>query len=142
MPRAISINAESLDAARASLRRRSWIYPVISLMAAVVMLARAGSTIGVFNDIIDEPYHIAAAVTLLETGRLVQGIETPPISRLVQGFALMAAGVSIPEFAADRTIHSTISAFPIGWHILVNGPVPYWRVLAVARGATLVFAAI
>src|SRR3712207_5072334 len=96
------------------VNRGNWVCPLIAAIAIVVALFRACSTIGVFNDTVDEPFHIGAAVTLLEAGRLVHGTETPPLPRLVQGGALKLAGVHTKSIVPDRTIRDNKHAFTIG----------------------------
>src|SRR3954453_1601184 len=94
--------------------RRSAIYPLIAALAGIVMLVRAGSTIGVFNETYDEPFHMAAAVTLMEEGRLTDGIETPPVARIVQGIALKLGGVQTTALVTTHTIHDAQTTFDIG----------------------------
>src|SRR5215216_1246467 len=114
--------------------RGGWACPLIAMLAGIVMLMRGWSTVAVFNDTVDEPFHIAAAVTLIESGRLVHGIETPPVARIVQGLALRMAGVETNTLVPSRIIHDNREAIPVGVKILAKGRVPYWRVLARRAG--------
>ncbi|HEY8665541.1 MAG TPA: glycosyltransferase family 39 protein [Tepidisphaeraceae bacterium] len=112
----------------------------MALLAGIIMLARAGAGIGVFTHTYDEPYHVGAAVGLWEAGRATEGIQHPPLVRLLVGAVLKASGISIP---AERQgiIHNDLRAYDLGEEVLFRGPVPYWQVLVRCRAVMLLFAA-
>jgi hypothetical protein len=105
------------------------------------MLLRAGATIHVFNDTADEAFHITSAVSFIETHRDVMGIETPPVDWLVMGGALRAAGLWNAQLAGDRTIRDNNATATAATRVLVDGGLPYWRILEIARGASMLFGA-
>ncbi len=124
------------------LPSRHWAYPWIAALAGVVMLARAASTVHTFNHTTDEPAHIAAAVSLYEAHKAIYMIEHPPLQRLVVGGALRLAGAELWDARGESMVQSRHGSNFAGGLILFYGPVPYWRVLVVARLANLLFPAL
>ncbi|WP_428936961.1 glycosyltransferase family 39 protein [Fontivita pretiosa] len=120
--------------------KHRWIHPTIILVAIVVMVARIGSTWPIFNDTVDEPYHLGSGVALLEARRHVHGIQHPPLARLVAAIPLWLSGVRLPEPWRDSTIHADIDAFDVGDRLLMHGPWPYGTMLTRARAGMLLFA--
>jgi len=114
----------------------------IAIVAAVVAIARCAAIVRVYNHTTDELSHIAGAVGLYETGRNVYMVEHPTLQRLVVGAALKAAGVEYPAARSLTQIPPRNQANAAGAEIVFHGKVPYWTVLAVARRANLVFAAV
>jgi 4-amino-4-deoxy-L-arabinose transferase-like glycosyltransferase len=115
-----------------------WSYPLIAALAAVVMLVRVVLVTNVYNNTIDEPYHIGSAVVLWEAKQLVVGAQHPPLARWVIGAPLFAQGVRYPE-ARDEYVVVEYPGFDIGRQLLFSGKLPYWRMLLAARHSLLVF---
>jgi 4-amino-4-deoxy-L-arabinose transferase-like glycosyltransferase len=101
------------------------------LLAALLLLflGRIAVTWRVFNDTVDEPGHLSAGLQLLQTGRYTYEPEHPPLGRL-----LLAA---LPYLAGLR-YHPVLWAHDGPWstHELAF----YWKTLALARAANLLFA--
>jgi hypothetical protein len=129
------------DARKFGLPCRHWSYPVIAVIAGVVALARCASTVSVFNHTTDELAHIAGAVGLYESGRNVYMVEHPTLQRLVVGLALHLVGVDYPPARDLKEVQARPEANAAGAAIVLRGDRPYWKVLAVARRANLIFLA-
>jgi len=112
---------------------------LITAVAILVMLARIAVTYGVFNDVIDEPYHIGAGVGMLDSGRHVFGIQHPPLPRIVGAIPLVLSGVHDDIARQTTSIQPDLSAFEVGHRVLMHGKLPYWSALTRARAAMLVF---
>src|SRR5262252_8844463 len=119
--------------------RRHWIYPTLTVAAVVVMVVRIVSTYHVFNDTLDEPYHIGAGIGLLEAKKHIEGTQHPPLARMIAAIPLYRSGVEYPADRGNRTVQWDLNAFNIGHAALVKGPLPYWSVLTRARAAMLIF---
>ncbi len=117
---------------------RARIYPAIVIAAAVVMAIRIGAVWHVFNDIIDEPYHLGSGVAALEAKRHVYGIQHPPLPRLVAALPLYVAGVRSGDAMLGQVVDD-LRAFEVGHDVLMRGRLPYWVALILARSAMLVF---
>ena len=119
--------------------REHRLYPYVVLAAAVVALVRCALTVGVFNHTTDELAHVAGAVGLWESGRNIHMVEHPTLQRIWVGGVLKAAGVEYPPARGMVDVQDRGEANAAGEDIVFHGPLPYWRVLAVARLANLVF---
>src|ERR1700733_5369902 len=53
----------------------------IAVIAAAIMLLRVAHTMFVFNNTVDEPFHIASAVVMYDVGKESSGVEQPPLTR-------------------------------------------------------------
>ena len=53
--------------------KKHWAYPLIALLASLVMVVRVVLVTNVYNNTIDEPYHIGSAMVLWESKQLVVG---------------------------------------------------------------------
>jgi hypothetical protein len=109
------------------------------LAAAVVAVVRCALTVGVFNHTTDELAHIAGAVGLWESGRNIHMVEHPTLQRIWVGGVLKAAGVEYPPARGIVDVQDRGEANAAGEDIVFHGPLPYWRVLAIARLASLAF---
>jgi hypothetical protein len=107
--------------------------------AVVVAVVRCALTVGVFNHTTDELAHIAGAVGLYESGRNLYMVEHPTLQRLVVGAVLRVAGVRYEPARELEEVQARNDANVAGEEIVFRGAVPYWRVLAIARLANLVF---
>jgi hypothetical protein len=112
---------------------------LITSLAIIVMIARLVSTYQVFNDVIDEPYHIGAGIGMFESKRHAFGIQHPPLPRLVGALPLVLAGVGDEIARGTTTIQPDLSAFEVGHRVLLRGELSYWSALTRARAAMLVF---
>ena len=113
-------------------------YPLLAILAACIFVVRCVSPIFHFSPTIDEPYHIGSAVCLYESGRATVGAQHPPLARAVAGIPLRLLGVHWPD-ARDNLVVVEYPAFGIGQDILYSGQAPYWKMLAAARFAMLLF---
>lgn len=118
---------------------RHWFWPALTTTAIVVMSARIIATYPVFNDTVDEPYHIGAGMGMLESGRHVHGVQHPPLARLVAAIPLWLRGVRSPEARGDDSAQWDLVAFEIGHRVLLNSSLQYWSALTTARAAMIVF---
>ncbi len=124
-----------------TLPLRYWGYKYIAILAGLAAMIRCASIVTIYNHTTDELAHIAGAVGLYETGRNLYMVEHPTLQRLVVGAALKLAGVEYPRARGLEGVQSRVDANSAGADIVFRGRVPYWRVLAVARLANLLFAA-
>src|SRR5438309_2963608 len=108
-----------------------WSYPLIALLAGVVMIVRVVTVTHVYSNTIDEPYHIGAAMVLWESKQLTAGVQHPPLARWVIGLPLVMQGVRYPE-ARNEFVVVEFPAFGVGYDILFSGKLPYWRLLTAA----------
>jgi hypothetical protein len=122
--------------------RRLWIYRGVALLAAVVALVRAASTIDAFNNSCDEPYHVSAAVGLYDVHKLVSGTEQPPVSRIVAAIPLYLSGVHLPPGARGSAVIGEPETYAQGSAELLNSNVPYDVILRRVRLAMLIFPAL
>ncbi|WP_428939003.1 hypothetical protein [Fontivita pretiosa] len=123
----------------ASLTRAA---PWIALVCGTIAIVRMAMTIPVFNNIVDEPFHIGAAVALYDMRKHVYGVEHPPLPRLVAGLPLYLSGVHLPQRWRTRTIANEPQSCEAGAAVLFdNGQLPYRQTLHRARYAMLIFPA-
>jgi hypothetical protein len=123
--------------------RSSYPWSLLVALAIVILCARVAATWPVFNDIADEPYHLAAAISLFEAHKLVEGAQHPPLARILPGLVLYASGVRYPPDRGNKVIHGDLlptDSFDAGNDILLHSPISYWQVLIRARAAMLPFA--
>jgi len=108
-----------------------WSRAIPALLAALAC-ALCISTYPVFGNFWDEPEHIAAGLVLLERGQYLYDNQHPPFARLAAAIGPYLAGVRI---------HG--APLPLGEaqgrDLLYNSPVPYERVLTLARLGMLPF---
>lgn len=109
------------------------------MLAGVVMLARVVAVTYVYNNTVDEPYHIGSAVVLWEAKQLVVGAQHPPLARWVIGLPLVVQGMRLPEARGEFTVVE-YPGFGIGQELLFSGKLPYWYMLTAARHSLLIFA--
>lgn len=117
-------------------------YRAIALVAALVALARLAATIPVYTNTIDEPFHLAGALSLYDVHKLVYGAEHPPLPRLVAGLPLYLSGVHLPPQRITATIQDEMSSCEAGAEALLAEPGKYEPILHRARSAMLIFPAI
>jgi len=90
----------------------------IAILAALIMLVRILHAMFIFNSTVDEPYHIASAVAMYDTGKVTSGVEQPPVTRLVSGLPLYLLGVHFPHSELSTAIVSLPDTFDQGTEIL------------------------
>lgn len=113
-----------------------WVLAVIVL----VYVCRLVPGARVFNQTVDEPYYIGSAVALYEAKTHILGVQHPPLTRLVIGLPLRLAGAALPEYRGDSFVRKEDPAYAAGAKVLfANDGRDYWRLLTVARCASLVF---
>jgi dolichyl-phosphate-mannose--protein O-mannosyl transferase len=123
--------------------RPSYPWSLLVGVAIVILCARVAATWRVFSDTADETYHLAAAISLFEAGKLVEGIQHPPLPRMLPGLVLYASGVRYPPDRGNKFIHGDLvptDSFDAGNELLLHSPISYWQVLIRARAAMLPFA--
>jgi len=138
----VQMTTVSRSKSRAIVPVRHWSYKYLAVVAGLVAMLRCASIVTVYNHTTDELAHIAGAVGLYETGRNLYMVEHPTLQRLVVGAALKMAGVEYPKARTLDGVQSRPDANLAGADIVFRGRVPYWKVLATARLANLVFAAV
>lgn len=102
------------------------------------MALRIAATWHVFNDVIDEPYHIGSGLAMLQGHRHVYGIQHPPLPRVVAAVPLYLAGVRCTDPKLG-TIVDDLRGFDIGHEVLLRGRYSYWQTLIMARAPMLIF---
>ena len=117
-------------------------YRWVALFMGAVAIARVALTIPVFNQTIDEPYHIGAAAVLTQRGKHLLGVQHPPLGRLPAGVALAALGARVPYDDASRNVGKEDEAYAVGTAALFHAGVGYWKVLTATRAAMLLFPAL
>ena len=111
----------------------------IAVVAVLIMLMRIVHCMLLFNSTVDEPFHIASAVTMYDTGKEISGVEQPPVTRIVSGLALYLRGVHLPQREASNAVVSLPETFNQGTQILFHNNLSYWPLLKTARLSMLVF---
>ena len=111
----------------------------IAVIAAAIMLLRVGHTMFMFNNTVDEPFHIASAVTMYDVGKETDGFEQPPLTRIVAGLPLYLRGVRLPPTELTTTVVSMRETYLRGTQILFHSNLSYWQVLITARLSMLIF---
>jgi hypothetical protein len=115
------------------------LYPWATLLAVLVAMARTASYSHVFSHTYDEPYHIGASISVYRMGRVVHGVQHPPLHRFVVGLPLVLSGVEMQQSRRTDAIPKDTDAFFVGDDALFRGRLSYWDVLVRARLAGLVF---
>jgi hypothetical protein len=120
-------------------RRSPAVYRTIAILAALIMLLRVGHTMFIFNNTVDEVFHIASAVVTYDVGKESSGNEQPPLTRIVAGLPLYLRGVHLPPTEASTTIVPMRDTYLQGTQVLFHSNLSYWQVLITARLVMLVF---
>jgi hypothetical protein len=81
------------------ISKRSWIAAAV-LIAAFFFQSLTSSAIK--SPTFDEPAHIAAGLSYLQTGSIVANPQHPPLLKELGGLALLAAGIRLPD---SRVVH-------------------------------------
>jgi hypothetical protein len=107
---------------------RSWLLAGVLITAFLLQLFLAGS---VKSPVFDEPPHIAAGLSYLETGKFVANLQHPPLLKELAALSLLAAGVRWPDSPEARALVAGNAGleWPIGNSIIsANGPdrVMFW----------------
>jgi hypothetical protein len=132
---------ELRDAQTPGLSSHAGWFRAIAALAALIALVRAGSTIGTFNDCVDEPYNVGSAIALYGTGKLVAGSEQPPLPRIVAGLPLWLSGVRLPEKYHSTRVLSELQTYHEGDDLLFNSSISYEQILWRCRLTMLIFPA-
>ena len=137
--------AASVGAPPASARRSAW--PAIAVCSlAATFFAQSFSSSMKKSATYDEPMHIAAGLSYIETGRIVVSPDHPPLLKELSALSLRSAGVRWPATPEANAATSGKQLFPssVARSIVVdNGPdhVMFWARLPLILVATgLVFA--
>lgn len=128
---------------------RQWLppchraYPWLAVVAACIMLLRAGYASTQTSHTVDEPYHLGAAVGIYDAHKHIYGVQHPPLPRLVAGLPLVLAGEHVEEARGMTKVRYEEAANEAGARILYGGDLVHYRaVLNHARWAMLIFPAI
>lgn len=106
----------------------------------VIRITGSGRAVTELSHTVDEPYHIGAAVALYEARGHVLGVQHPPLPRLVAGLPLVMMGAELPDYRGTSMSRKEDAAYAAGAEVLYSdGGRNYWRYLAAARWAMLVF---
>lgn len=111
----------------------------LAVVAAVVALLRVAQTMFLFNNTVDEPYHIASAVVMYGVGKHASGVEQPPLTRIVAGLPLYLRGVRLPSGELSTAVIAMPDTYRQGTQILFHSNLSYWQVLITARLSMLIF---
>jgi len=111
----------------------------IAVIAAAIMLLRVGHTMFMFNNTVDEPFHIGSAVVTYDVGRESSGVEQPPLTRIVAGLPLYLRGVHLPRTEETTTVVPMRTTYLQGTQVLFHSNLSYWHVLITARLIMLIF---
>jgi hypothetical protein len=111
----------------------------IAAIATAIMLLRIVQTIFLFNNTVDEPYHIASAVVMYDVGKHASGVEQPPLTRIVAGLPLYLRGVRLPSSQLTSAVIAMRDTYFQGTQILFHSKLSYWQVLITARLSMLIF---
>jgi hypothetical protein len=119
--------------------RLAAICRTVAAVAALVMLLRVVQTIFLFNNTVDEPYHIASAVVMYDLGKDASGVEQPPLTRIVAGLPLYLRGVRLPRSEMTTAVVAMSDTYQQGARVLFHSNLSYWQVLTTARMSMLIF---
>ncbi len=121
------------DLARPQPRKRSSqgtaLYRVTIVLILVVGVARIVSTYGRFSQTVDEPFHIACGMQLLQEGLYNIELQHPPLARIAVALGPYLAGLRAPSQGEGTERGNAI--------LIANNR--YWHNLALARLGTLPF---
>ena len=120
----------------------TWMLRATAIVAVVIALLRVGSTIGTFNDVVDEPYNVGSAISLYGVGKLVAGSEQPPLTRIVTGLPLWLSGVRLPEKYHSTRVLSEAETYAQGDDLLFHSSLSYEQILRRCRLTMLIFPAL
>jgi hypothetical protein len=140
-----SRESPSVSATRSRTRRSRWPFAAVCAFAAAFFVQSLSSSLKK-SATYDEPMHIAAGLSYLETGRIVVSPEHPPLLKELSAVVLQSAGVRWPATAQATAAANgdPQSASSVARSIIVdNGPdrVMFWaRLPLILVATTLVFA--
>jgi len=120
---------EILERQRRTARQWGWV-EFAAVVIIAIFIARVTSTYGVFTNVVDSPWHIAAGLDYLRTGEYNYEPQHPPLARVVVA--------ALPYWLEDLSLGKFSSVWANDW---ANKPLDfYWRTLALARAGNLLFA--
>ena len=111
----------------------------IAVIAAAIMLLRVAHAMFLFNNTVDEPFHIASAVVMYDVGKESSGVEQPPLTRIVAGLPLYLRGVRLPPNEITTAVVPMRDTYLQGTQVLFHSNLSYWQVLRTARLSMLIF---
>lgn len=109
------------------------LYHLTIVLIICIALARIISTYHEFTQTVDEPFHIACGMQLLQQGHYDIELQHPPLARIFVALGPYLAGLRLPNFEGGSE-HGT----ELG-NAILNGNINYWHNLALARLGTLPF---
>jgi hypothetical protein len=121
------------------LPRSAALNRTIAVIAAAIMLLRVAHTMFLFNNTVDEPFHIASAVVMYDVGKESSGVEQPPLTRIVAGLPLYLRGVRLPPNEITTAVVPMRDTYLQGTQVLFHSNLSYWQVLRTARLSMLIF---
>ena len=115
-----------------------WLYYTLGVFFICCGAARIVSTYHVFNQIADEPMHIACGLEWWDRGTYTIETQHPPLSRIAVALGPYLVGARIGPNAREEKVKAGVGWFVIGNRLLATGGA-YWRNLALARLGILPF---
>ncbi|MGA8622531.1 MAG: glycosyltransferase family 39 protein [Candidatus Sulfotelmatobacter sp.] len=114
-----------------------WSYVAVAALLALIAVVRVLLSYSHTAQAFDEPYHVAAAIELLDHGRYTLDPLHPPLQRIAIGLPLYATGERFPQLSES---HSSTGPYvcAVGNAILNDGG-HYTRNLMLARLGVLPF---
>jgi 4-amino-4-deoxy-L-arabinose transferase-like glycosyltransferase len=113
-------------------------YVAIAVLLTLVAVLRVLSSYSHTAQAFDEPYHVAAAIELLDKGTYTLDPLHPPLERIAIGLPLYLAGERLPNISVSESDASTPYLCAVGNAILNDGG-HYARNLMLARLGILPF---
>lgn len=123
--------------------RASWKYWLSAGTLIAVFLLQSFFASRLKSPVFDEPAHIAAGLSYIETGEFTANPQHPPLLKEISGLSLRLAGVRWPESAQARQLiqgSKPALEWPVGNAIITaNGPdkVMFWSRLPLILLAAL-----
>lgn len=107
---------------------RNWIHTIVLTLALMMALTAVSSTYRVFNQTVDEAWHIAAGLEWLGQGKYTFEYQHPPLARIA---------VAIWPYLAGMRVAPGFDMWKDSFDLLYQRD--YWDTLSQARAGTLLF---
>jgi hypothetical protein len=122
-------------------RRAPWI---LAAFAFLVFSFRVVATYRIFNDTVDENFHLTTGLEYVQHQKYTIGPQHPPLGRFFSAaLPYWMTGLRLPDSYRPGLLSQEVAYYYyIGEVWRIRGSEFYWRSLAWARAGTLVFAAL
>ena len=114
-------------------------YVAIAILLTLVAVLRVLSSYSHTTQAFDEPYHVAAAIELLDKGTYTLDPLHPPLERIAIGLPLYLAGERLPNISVSQSDASTAPYLCAVGNAILNDGGRYARNLMLARLGVLPF---